>query len=99
MKIKNLIHNESGWEWSIQYEPDDYEYNSHYQINEFPNIVEYRTNKDGEGLWMQKEKGIIIDDKHTVMTEMKQIEGTGQYSMARCNSYSSAYNHIKKYMQ
>ena len=63
--------------------------------------VHYRTNADGEGLWKEQEIGRMVyaDGSTGIATSMRQIVGTCQYSMAGCNSYGSAYNHIRRWFE
>lgn len=61
----------------------------------------YRTNNNGEGLWKECECGRMVypDGSTGIATSMRQIAGTCQYSMSGCNSYGSAYNHIRRYFE
>lgn len=61
----------------------------------------YSTNINGEGLWKECECGRMVypDGSTGIATSMRQIAGTCQYSMSGCNSYGSAYNHIRRYFE
>ena len=63
--------------------------------------IHYSTNNNGEGIWKECECGHMVfpDGRAGTATTMKQIEGTCQYSMMGCNSYNSAYKHIRRYFE
>jgi len=61
--------------------------------------VHYSTNSNGEGLWEERVCGVMAyaDGRRGTATAMKQIAGTAQYNMNGCNSYGSAYTHIRRW--
>lgn len=63
--------------------------------------VHYGTNNNGEGLWEEHECGVMVyaDGSTGRAMTMKQVAGTSQYNMVGCNSYGSAYNHIRRYFE
>ena len=77
-----LAEHDNGWEFTVDCD-----------VN---NSVHYRTNRDGEGLWIWTRTGSLTKHNGEYYEEYdwKQIEGTSQFSLPR--DRKKAYDKIRR---